>query len=164
MNWYLIVKFLHILAATLTVGSIFARQLVRGIAKKSDDTEEVATLMRVAFRIDRTLIIPSSNVMVPAGIILAVMQKWPFFGFLQGAAQNWLLVSNILFAVMMSLIFFLVVPHNKEVAAKLQAALNEGRVTQELMAALDDKFNKWTHLAEEIILIIVLALMTLKPF
>ena len=37
MNIYLIIKFLHILAVTITVGGMFMRQLVHCIAKKSDD-------------------------------------------------------------------------------------------------------------------------------
>jgi uncharacterized membrane protein len=94
MNWYLIVKFLHIIAVTITIGGMFARQLVRGFAKKSDEINVVASLTRVAVRIDRVLVIPWSNIMIVMGIILAVMQKWPIFGFLQGASQNWLLVSN----------------------------------------------------------------------
>jgi uncharacterized membrane protein len=43
MNWYLIVKYLHILAVTITVGGMFARQLVRSIAKKSDEVKTVAS-------------------------------------------------------------------------------------------------------------------------
>jgi uncharacterized membrane protein len=35
MKWYLIVKFLHILAVTITIGGMFARQLVRSVAKRA---------------------------------------------------------------------------------------------------------------------------------
>ena len=164
MNWYLIVKFLHILAVTITTGGMFARQLVRGIAKKSDDVKNIATLTHVAHRIDRALIIPWSNAILPLGIILAVMAKWPLFGFLQGAPQNWLLVSNILLIVMLSLIPAVFIPHNKKVDSLLQTALAGGRVTPELSAALDDKKNKLAHHAEEIIILVIAALMVLKPF
>src|SRR5262245_42763863 len=115
MNWYLIVKFLHILAVTLTIGGMFARQLIRGIAKQSKDINAVASLTHVVSRIDRTLVIPWSNIMILVGIILAVMQKWPVFGFLQGASQNWLLVSNLLLVIMIVLIPTTFIPHNKKV-------------------------------------------------
>ena len=164
MNWYLIVKFLHILAVTITVGGMFARQLVRGIAKKSDDVKTVASLTQAATRIDRVLIIPWSNIILPLGIILAVMMKWPIFGFLQGASQNWLLASNILLVIMLSLIPAVFIPHNKKVEALLQAVLADGRVTPELSAALDDKKNKLAHHAEEVIILVIAALMVLKPF
>lgn len=164
MNWYLIVKFLHILAVTITTGGMFARQLVRSIAKKSDDVKTVASLTQVATRIDRGLIIPWSNAILPFGIILAIMAKWPIFGFLQGASQNWLLVSNILLIIMLSLIPAIFIPHNKKVEALLQTALADERVTPQLSAALNDPKNKVAHHAEEVIILVIAALMVLKPF
>lgn len=164
MNWYLIIKYLHILAVTITIGGMFARQLVRGIAKKSDDVKTVASLTQVVIRIDRGMVIPGSNIMIVVGIILAVIQKWPIFGFLQGAAQNWLLVSNILLIVMIVLIPAVFIPHNKKVETILQTALKDGRITSELAAALGDKKNALAHYAEEAIVLVVAALMVLKPF
>jgi len=164
MNWYLIIKFLHIIAVTITVGGMFARQLVRGFAKKSDDVKVVASLTRVAVQIDRAMVIPWSNIMILMGIILAVMQKWPIFGFLQGSSQNWLLVSNLLLVVMMVLIPSIFIPHNKKVEMLLQTALTQGRISPDLNAALNDKVNKLAHYVEEAIVLIVAALMVLKPF
>jgi hypothetical protein len=164
MNWYLIVKFVHVLAVTITIGGMFARQLVRGIAKKSDDVKTVKSLTDVAIRIDRAMVIPWSNLILLAGIVLAIMQKWPILGFLQGASQNWLLVSNILLIVMIGLIPAVFIPHNKRLESLLQTALAEGRVTPELSAALDDQTNKLAHYAEEIIVLVITALMILKPF
>jgi uncharacterized membrane protein len=164
MNWYLVIKFLHIVAVTITIGGMFARQLVRGIAKKSDDVKTVASLTQVVLRIDRAMVIPWSNAMLVFGIILAVMLKWPVFGFLQGADKNWLLVSNLLLVIMLGLIPAVFLPHNKKVAALLQTALTEGRVTPELAATLHDQKNVWAHHVEETILLVVAALMVLKPF
>ena len=164
MNWYLIIKFLHIIAVTITIGGMFARQLVRGFAKKSEDVKVVASLTRVAVRIDRAMVIPWSNIMILMGVVLAVMQKWPIFGFLQGASQNWLLVSNLLLVVMIVLIPTIFIPHNKKVEALLQTALPQGRISRDLSAALNDKLNILAHYAEEAIVLIVAALMVLKPF
>ena len=164
MNWYLLIKFLHILAVTITVGGMFARQLVRAQAKKSVDVHEVASLTRVAVRIDRALVIPWSNIILLMGIVLAIMQKWPIFGFLQGSSQNWLLASNILLVSMMVLIPAVFVPHNKRVESLLQSALAENRITQELTSALNDKKNMMAHYAEEVIVLVIAALMVLKPF
>ena len=164
MNWYLIIKYLHITAVAITIGGMFARQLIRGIALKSDDIKTVASLTHAAVRMDRAMVIPGSNLMILFGIILAVMQKWPIFGFLQGADRNWLLVSNLLLLVMIVLIPVVFIPHNKKVESLLQAALAEGRVTPELSAALNDRRNILAHLAEEAIVLVVAALMVLKPF
>ena len=163
MNWYLIVKYLHIIAVAVTTGGMFARQLVRNIAQKSADVQTVASLTNVAVRMDRAMVIPASNLMILFGIIIAVMQKWPIFGFMQGAPQNWLLVSNLLL-VMTVLIPGVFVPHNKKVESLLQTALQKGKVTSELSTALTDQRNKVAHYAEELIVLIVAALMVLKPF
>lgn len=164
MNWYLVIKFLHILAVTITIGGMFARQLVRSIARKSNEIQPVASLTHAAIRIDRLMVIPWSNIMILAGIILAVIQKWPIFGFLQGASQNWLFVSNILLIVLIFLIAGVFIPHNKQVESLLQSALTQGRVTPELSAALNDSKNRWAHQLEETIILIIAALMVLKPF
>jgi len=164
MNWYLIIKYLHITAVAITIGGMFARQLVRSIAQKSDDIKTIASLTHAAVRMDRAMVIPGSNLMILFGIILAVMQKWPIFGFLQGADRNWLLVSNLLLLVMIVLIPVVFIPHNKKVESLLQAALAEGRVTSELSAALNDRRNILAHRAEEAIVLVVAALMVLKPF
>jgi hypothetical protein len=113
---------------------------------------------------DRAMVIPASNLMIILGIILAVMQKWPIFGFLQGASQNWLLVSNLLLLIMIVLIPGVFVPHNKKVESLLQVALQNRRITPALSTALGDQKNKWAHYAEELIVLAVAALMVLKPF
>lgn len=164
MNWYLFIKFLHVAAVAITMGSMFARQLVRGIAKRSDDVSEIASLTRAAIRMDRMLVIPFSNIMALMGIILAVMLKWPIFGFLQGADQNWLLASNVLLIALMILIGGVFIPHNKKVDALLNTALAEGSVTPALRTVLNDKKNQWAHHLEEIVFLLIAALMVLKPF
>jgi uncharacterized membrane protein len=164
MNWYLIVKFLHILAVTITIGGIFARQLIRGIAKKSADVKIVDSLTQVVHRIDRVMVIPWSSAMLVFGIILSIMMKWPLFGFLQGADKNWLFVSILLLIFMQVLIPSVFLPHNQKVTAILQTALTEGRITPDLTAALHDQKNIWAHHAEEIMMLVIAALMVLKPF
>jgi uncharacterized membrane protein len=158
------VKYVHILAVAITTGGMFARQLVRGIARNSAEVKTVASLSQAAIRIDRTMVIPWSNIILVMGIILAVIQKWPIFGFLQGSSQYWLLVSNVLLIIMLALIPAVFIPHNKKIEALLQTAQAEGRVTPELKAALNDRKNRLAHHAEEIIVLVIAALMVLKPF
>lgn len=164
MNWYLVVKYLHIAAVAITIGGIFARQLVRRIAGRSDDIKAVAALLQAAIRMERVLVIPGSNLMILFGIVLAVMQEWPIFGFLQGSDRNWLLVSNLLLIAMIALIPGIFIPHNRKVTSLLQSALAAGKVTPELSAALNEKKDLWAHYAEQAIVLVVAALMVLKPF
>ena len=164
MSWYNFFKFLHILAVVVMVGGIFARQLVRGIAKKSDDVKTIASLTQVAGRIDRVMVIPGGNLVLIFGVILAWMLKWPIFGFLQGASQNWLLGSNILLVMTIIPVAVVFIPYNKKLESIIQAAHAEGHVTPELRAVLDDKVNKLAHHIEEIAILAVAALMVLKLF
>jgi uncharacterized membrane protein len=164
MNWYTFFKFLHIIAVIGMVGGAFARQLVRGIAKKSSDVKAIASLTQVAGRLDRAMVIPGGNIVLVTGVILAWMLKWPILGFLQGASQNWLLASNILLILTMILVGSVFIPYNKKLESILQSALSEGRVTPELNAALADKMNKMAHHVEEVMVLVITALMVLKPF
>ncbi len=164
MSWYNFFKLLHILAVIVMVGGIFARQLVRGIAKRSADVKIIESLTQIVMRLDRAMVIPGGNLVLVFGVILALMLKWPIFGFLQGASQNWLLVSNILLILTTILVGAVFIPYNKRLESIIQNALTEGRVTPELSAALDDKVNKLAHYIEEIAILAVAALMVLKPF
>ena len=164
MNWYLVIKFIHIVAVIMMIGGVFARQLVRRVAKKSDDVKLVASHTHVARRLDTLMVIPGSNAAMVLGIILALMTGFPIFGFLQGATKNWLLVSNILLVLTLVAIFAVFVPHNKKLESILEAALAEGRITSELSATMDDKVVGIAHRFEEISIIAIAALMVLKPF
>jgi uncharacterized membrane protein len=164
MNWYLVVKYLHITAVAITIGGMFSRQLVRSLAVKNDDVKSVVSLTHAAVRMDQAMVIPGSNLMILFGIILAVMQRWPILGFLQGADRNWLLVSNLLLIIMIVLIPGVFIPHNKKVETLLQTAQAEGHVTPELSAALNNRRNLIAHRVEEAIVLVVAALMVLKPF
>ncbi len=164
MIWVIILKFTHILAAMLMVGGMFSRQMVRASAKKSSEVQIVASLLRAAGLIDRRLVIPSSNLVILVGIILAVLAGWPVLGFLQGATQNWLLVSNILVVAILVVVFAVFVPGNRRLEPFIQAAETQGQVTPELRLAMDDKIIKWAHYFEEVAVIIIIALMVFKPF
>jgi uncharacterized membrane protein len=164
MNWYFVLKFLHIVAAMIFVGGIFGRQLVRAYAKKTDDVQIFAALNQAAGRIENMMVIPGNMAVILFGVILALMSGYPIFGFLQGAAQNWLLVSNILLVLGLVIVPTIFVPRGKKFEPVLQAALAEGRMTPDLQAELDDKVVRLAHLYEEVALVIVIALMVFKPF
>jgi len=164
MTWPLVLKFVHILAVAITIGGMFARQVVRGLARKSNDLTALAWLVRAVMRIDRLLVIPWSSIMILAGVALALVMKWPIFGFLQGAPQNWLLASNLLLVGIQGVIFGVFVPYNKKLEGILQTALAEGEITPELSAALAERKNQTWHHVEEVCILLIAALMVLKPF
>ena len=164
MDWYILLKFLHILAVIICVGGIFARQLLRQHAKKTNEIQLFATFNQAAGRIEKVMVIPGTMAMLVLGVILALFGGAPILGFLQGASQNWLLVSNILITGILVIIPTVLVPGGKRFEPLLQVALAKGEITPELRNAMNDKMVKFAHLYEEIGLIIVVALMVLKPF
>ena len=78
MNWYLAIKFLHITAVIMLIGGVFARQLIRGVAKKSGDIKLVASLTQIVRRLDTTMIIPGSNAALVLGIPLRSSRKFRY--------------------------------------------------------------------------------------
>lgn len=164
MNWYFWVRFLHIITAIMFVGGLFARQLVHAYARKTDDIQIFAALSHAAGRIETIMLIPGNLAVILFGVILALLSGYPIFGFLQGASQNWLLVSNILLVLGFLMVPTIFVPRGKIFAVILEKALAEGRITPELHAALDDRVVKLAHVGEEVAVIIVVALMVFKPF
>lgn len=164
MSWYNLVKFFHIIAVIASVGGLFARQLVRRHAKKTDDVHLFATFSEAAGKIEKAMVIPGTMAILVFGIILGLMGHFPILGFLQGAQQNWLLASNILIIGILVIIPTVLVPRGKIFEPLLQAALVKGQITPELRAAMDDNMVRLAHIYEEVALIVITALMVLKPF
>src|SRR5512141_1710021 len=120
MNWYLVFKFLHIMAVIVSVGGLFARQLVRGQAKHMRNIRSFAGFSQAAGRIDRLMVIPGMSAILVLGVIVGLIGDAPILGFLQGASQNWLMVSNFLIVGILVLIPTVLVPRSKRLEAILQ--------------------------------------------
>jgi uncharacterized membrane protein len=164
MTWYTFARLFHIIAVILFIGGLFARQLVRSYAKKSDDIRMFATLNQAAGKIESILVRPGSILTLVFGVLLALIGGFPIFGFLQGASQNWLLVSNLLLIGSIVIVPTIFLPRGRKFEPLLQAALSKGEITAELRAAMDDGVVKTAHIYEEVSVIVVVILMVLKPF
>jgi uncharacterized membrane protein len=164
MNWYTFFKFLHVLAVIASVGGLFARQLVREYAKGLQDVHTFANFSQAALKIERTLVIPGMSAILVLGVIVGLIGRSPILGFLQGASQNWLLVSNILIIGILVLIPTVLVPRSKQFEPLLQAALAKGEMTPELREAANDGVVALAHLYEEVAVVVIAALMVIKPF
>ena len=164
MNSYLWIKYLHELAAFGFIAGILGRQLVRYLARHSGDVHRLADLMRVAGRFESLMVIPGNLLVIVLGVLLAWYGGWPLFGFLQGAAANWLLLTNLLLLGGLLLVPLVYLPRGKVFDQTLQQAQARGEMTEALIACLDDPVLKWAHWAEYLGLLIILMLMVLKPF
>jgi uncharacterized membrane protein len=164
MNGYLWLKYLHELAAIWFIAGILGRQLVRYLARQSGDVHHLAGLLQVASRFEAWMVIPGNLLVIGLGALLAWQGGWPLLGFLQGAATNWLLLTNLLLLAGLLLVPFVYIPRGKRFDQELQDAQAKGQVTPALIACLNDPVVKYAHWGEYVGLLIILALMVLKPF
>jgi hypothetical protein len=152
------------MSSIMLVGGIFARQIVRSYAKRLRDVKVISELYKAAGRIESVMIRPFTGFVVLFGAIYAAMIKAPIFGFLQGAAQNWLLVTNILVLMIPLPIIFFFIPRGKVFEPIMNDALAKGQVTPELRDQLHDPAMERMHLLEMVGVIFVVILMVFKPF
>ena len=164
MNWYLLLRFLHILSSIIFIGGIFARQAVRARGKKSTNIRELDTYFAAAGQIEKLMVIPGNMAVIFFGILLAILMKAPIFGFLQGASQNWLLATNLMLVAGGLMVPMIFVPRGKIYDRLLQEALARDEITQELRAHLDDGVVKTAHFLEMFLVVVIVILMVFKPF
>jgi uncharacterized membrane protein len=164
MSWYLVFRFLHIASAIVFIGGIIARQVVRGLARRTSDVRTFADLNNAAGRIENTMVIPGNMAVIVAGVVLALVSGTPMLGFLQGGDRNWLLVSILLLVVGLLAVPLVFVPRGKAFDVVLQRALKQGEMTPELRTAFADPVTHWAHVVEQLLVVAVLLLMVFRPF
>lgn len=164
MNLYLFLRFLHILGALLLIGGVLARQLVRSRIRQVADRVAFIELVRAASLIDQRLVIPGSILVLLVGLLLAWMTGAPVLGFLQGASQNWLLVSNVLILAGMFIVVRLFIPLRKRLETWIEHSEVNDNVPVELLEALQRRRLRLAYLLESLSLLVIVALMVFKPF
>ena len=164
MNFYTFIKLLHVFTAFWFITGILGRQLTRTQARRAVDIHDFTTLSDLAARFEELMVIPGNLAVIVLGIVVALLGKWPILGFLQGASQNWLLVSNLILIAGSFLVPLVFLPRGKLFAATLQDAQKVNRITPELVNALDDPVVRLAHWGELIMIGLVITLMVLKPF
>jgi uncharacterized membrane protein len=60
MNWYLLVRFIHVFGSIVFIGGILARQAVRMQGKKSTDIHTLAVYFLAAGKIESLMVIPGN--------------------------------------------------------------------------------------------------------
>src|SRR5262245_14963758 len=113
MTLYNVMKLFHIVAAIVFAGGLFARQVVRAYAVKTDDLNWYINLSRAASPVENVIVKPSSIVILVLGIFQARLGGIPLFGFLSGESQNWLFVSLLLYFATFALVPLVFLPKGK---------------------------------------------------
>ena len=164
MSLLLVVRFLHIASAIWFIGGVVARQIVRAYAKRTDNIQRFAIMSEAAGRIESTMVLPGNFAVIVFGVIYGLMIHAPILGFLQGAARNWLLVSNLLLLIGFFNVPLVFIPKGKLFDIALKDALAKGQMTPELHAQMDDQTVRIVHFIELAALGVITILMVFKPF
>ena len=165
MSLYVFMKLLHVLSAFWMISGMIGRGLTFWQARKATNVHAVHSLLQLSEFFERYAVIPVAGLVFLFGLIITLLQKWPLFGFLQGATSNWLLVSFLLFTGGGIFIVPLgLIARRNERERALKEALAQETITLRLLAALNDKVVIGFRIVELIVMVIIIILMVTKPF
>jgi hypothetical protein len=156
-------EFLHVFSAIAVITGIAGRNLTMGQVPRSATIIEVRTLARLAGVFDIWLVRPFSILVLVLGLITAWRGNWPIFGFIEGADQDWLLASLIIYATVIALVPLVFFPRGKLFDEALHSS-PEGAVTPALVAAVKDPAIFAAHAYEVGAAAVIVFLMVTKPF
>jgi uncharacterized membrane protein len=160
-----ILKLLHVLAAFALVGGEIGRIIVFERAKKATDVKIVAAMLQLFVFFTSKLVSIGGGLTFLLGLITAGAQGGAvlILGFLMGGKINWVLAAIILYIIIMVLVFSINVPRGKVMGQALGAALGKGKITPELTAAMNDKALNTNFIIQDILILLIIVLMILKP-
>jgi hypothetical protein len=158
MGWDDLAKLVHILVAFGFITGLLGRWILLANAAKAAEVEAAYGLSQAAAPFER-LVIVGSNLVLPAGLLTAWAQGYPWLGLTTG----WMLVSVVILLSVIPLVPLVFLPRGKVFEAAMASAHSAGIVTPELRAAFADPLVAFAHWYELIAVGIVVALMVLKP-
>ena len=164
MSLYLVLRLLHICAAILFVGGLFARQAVRSLAAQAPDVATIVTLTQAAGKVERLMVIPGNILAIVFGLSLGLVVHAPILGSIQGATTNWLLASIVILVILLPLVPIVFLPRGRVFEDALQDARAKAKITPELRRQMADPVVRWAHRAEMIGVALIVVLMVVKPF
>jgi hypothetical protein len=151
--------FLHVAAGFWFVAGLVGRSVALGRARRSVDLPEIETLLPIADRFER-MVIPGSIAVFALGLLTMLAQERPFFE----DGGYWLLVSTLLFLSTGLLVPTIFLPRGKAFEEALEAARSQAEVTVELVGAFRDPAVAFARIYEALAVVVIVALMVLKPF
>jgi uncharacterized membrane protein len=161
-----ILKLLHILAAFALVGGEIGRLIAFQRAKNATDIKLAAAMLQMFTFFTSKFVSMGGMLTVLLGLVTAGAQGGAvlILGFILGGQINWVLASLVLYIVIMVLVFTVAVPRGKAIGQALGAALGQGKITPELTAALNDQTLNISFIVQDVLILLIVVLMVLKPF
>jgi hypothetical protein len=159
MGWDDLVKLVHVVVAFGFVTGLVGRWFLLGRAAAADEVELVYQLSQAAAPFEK-LVIWGSGLVLPAGLLTAWAQGYPWLGLTTG----WMLLPVVLLLSIFPLVPLVFLPRGKVFEGAMSAARLANVMTPELRAAFADPVVAFAHRYELAAVAIVVALMVLKPF
>jgi len=149
MDWYSIVKFLHVVAAVLWVGGGFVLFLLGVLAERAGNIEDKLQAMRASGQLGGRFFAPMSMLTLVFGLIMC--------GFWVGFADLWVVIGLTGYATTFSIGMLVFKPTGERIGAMIA---KEG-VTPAVLA-IGQRMMCWARLDYAVMLVII-ADMVLKP-
>ncbi|TPN77719.1 DUF2269 family protein [Mesorhizobium sp. CU2] len=149
MDWYSIVKFLHVVSAVLWVGGGFVLFLLGMLAERAGNIEEKLQAMRASGQLGGRFFAPMSMLTLIFGLIMC--------GFWVGFSDLWIVVGLVGYATTFSIGMLVFKPTGE----RMGAMITKDGVTPAVLA-IGQRMMNWARLDYAVMLVII-ADMVLKP-
>jgi uncharacterized membrane protein len=155
-------RLVHVLVAVAFITGLIGRAVAFRQARGAGTLQATAALLTLSEWFERRLVIPGSILVLISGVAIAWTGRWPLLTTTR--RPTWLLVSLLLLLLPIGFIPAVLVPRRARRQAALTAALEAGRRTPDLDAALQSTVVLQLRMLELAIVAAVFVLMVLKPF
>lgn len=149
MDWYSIVKFLHIVSATLWVGGGFVLFLLGVMAERAGNIEEKLQAMRASGQLGSRFFAPMSMLTLLFGLIMC--------SFWVGFTDLWILIGLAGYATTFSIGMFIFKPTGE----RMGAMIAKDGITPEVLAIGQRMMSAARF--DYAVMLVILADMALKP-
>ncbi|WP_296743366.1 DUF2269 family protein [Mesorhizobium sp.] len=149
MDWYSVVKFLHVVSATLWVGGGFVLFLLGVIAERAGNIEEKLQAMRATGKLGDRFFAPMSMLTLIFGLVMC--------GFWVGFSELWIGIGLVGYAATFSIGMLVFKP----TGARMGAMIAREGVTPAVLA-VGQRMMCWARFDYAVMLVII-ADMVLKP-
>ncbi|MBZ9760038.1 DUF2269 domain-containing protein [Mesorhizobium sp. CA8] len=149
MDWYSIVKFLHVVSAILWVGGGFVLFLLGVLAERAGNIDDKLQAMRASGQLGSKFFAPMSMLTLVFGLIMC--------GFWVGFTELWIVIGLVGYATTFSIGMLVFKPTGERIGAMVA---KEG-VTPAVLA-IGQRMMNWARLDYAVMLVII-ADMVLKP-
>ncbi|CDX45599.1 DUF2269 family protein [Mesorhizobium sp. WSM4935] len=149
MDWYSIVKFLHVLSAILWVGGGFVLFLLGVLAERAGSIEDKLQAMRASGELGGRFFAPMSMLTLVFGLVMC--------GFWVGFTELWIVIGLVGYATTFSIGMLVFKPTGERIGAMIA----KDGVTPAVLS-IGQRMMRWARLDYAVMLVII-ADMVLKP-